>query len=1506
MIKLLRCFGLILACFTLGFSASAQTLIAPKLVTDGPVTKMEYSPSLGLIMAGSFRYVGYPAKNVAIVDNIEANPSGRFPFLNVTNNVLGREIVPDGKGGWYIVSNSQLYSTGSFSRRPQQIWSDSTGRTRVFDCITHLNADNSIDTLFKINANTSTYRIINTQRVVLYKSRLYAWCDLADQSGSLYRRQLLGLNAQTGAVEWNSQSGHRLDVVTGYLAVMGRQLFVAGRMNVVNGQPATRYTLAYNLDTHQLTNWNPLSSADLECNNCEVSSLEGKANRLVMTVISSPTVRKEFIATDTVSAIIWRKQLTGYFHMNYGLTIDQSVGYYFAGESFNSNIVKIRLSDGQTMKQYPYPAQASTIDTSQLYVGTIKGLSLQGKHLYLYGSVTDGTSVRRSVVQVDTATFNATNWKPFNERESGESESTGSYRTIEALSFQGNRVCMAGDFNLLKLNYAPNLVAVNPLTNTVRWRPRVNLFQEGYLQSIGAIAADGDSLIWIYQDNMTMKALDARTGFRVKRFDLNSPGSGLYPIIKQIIPAADRLYIQGQFPQIRGIAVTNGFAAITKEGGVFPWEPVFSSNTGGQVNKMVVQGDRIYLGGRFTATNGSRNLAIINRFTGDLLNWKSTVSTSPDDYEVKDFLIQGGELLTVRQDRGYDTPGEYRKVSLTTGMVTASYSYTTCQAADQIIAKDKYVFINEKYCKPYTRDNVSYFDQGSKKFSNRPLLPRYTIQNSDGYNRDYIPNPFNMVFVGNKLYYGSNFDDDYYGTVLPVPRLMSVSFPKGFFAETVDYFPKSGGNGGDVTLNFYGNSLAVGSKVKLTRTGQIPIVGIDSLTKYPEAFRIEVTFDLRGKTVGQWNIEVTTPSGESYVINNGFIIEKSKSADIQVMLNAPAAFRPGASTKFNITIVNTGDIDAHGIPVWLAIPNGIKFTPGIAILDREGKLDSLSPFPVDSLFGKPFGGKLYCIFIPEIKAREVFEFPFRAVIETNNVIQIHCWGGIPIYGSPIRKSLVECIYKTAFVAADILFGLKNLRDGTQALYDCGVGGMRALYDPFLFIKEDRKFAGDLMRGLYGTAFHCGEALYNFAQVLPQGRWTKVLEFAGGAGVVHDAVEAAQACKDAYDDLGQKPSDFFPNPKKHSPSGLITPVFSRDPNDKLGLPGSGIKRYVNGKEAFSYLIRFENYASATASAQIIRIVDTLDRAIYDYNTYQLGFFNIADTTFYAPPGRKQYSVDWDLRPAKNLVLRMEARFNDTTGILTSTYTALDPLTMELTEDVLAGFLPPNQNPPKGEGGLAFSIRLKDSLPNKTSISNTAHIYFDYNAPIPTPVWTNTIDKGLPESSMKPLATTSRSTTLTLGWHGKDVESGPNLYDVFVSVNGGNYKALLTATRDTSFRFVGKADSTYRFYSVAYDSVYNQEIIPLSFDTETTIRLNTAVIQSLRSGNWNDPTTWSCGCIPAESDDVVIQMPHTVKLDSTMPEAVCRSLDLLGNFSMQGSSILINGTRIVIDSDNVLTK
>jgi hypothetical protein len=65
------------------------------------------------------------------------------------------------------------------------------------------------------------------------------------------------------------------------------------------------------------------------------------------------------------------------------------------------------------------------------------------------------------------------------------------------------------------------------------------------------------------------------------------------------------------------------------------------------------------------------------------------------------------------------------------------------------------------------------------------------------------------------------------------------------------------------------------------------------------------------------------------------------------------------------------------------------------------------------------------------------------------------------------------------------------------------------------------------------------------------------------------------------------------------------------------------------------------------------------------------------------------------------------------------------------------------------------------------------------------------------------------------------------------------------------------------------------------------LNT--IQSLASGNWTNPTTWNCNCVPTFSDSVIINSSHTVTIDA----------------AANASSLVINTSGALISSANTLT-
>jgi len=201
---------------------------------------------------------------------------------------------------------------------------------------------------------------------------------------------------------------------------------------------------------------------------------------------------------------------------------------------------------------------------------------------------------------------------------------------------------------------------------------------------------------------------------------------------------------------------------------------------------------------------------------------------------------------------------------------------------------------------------------------------------------------------------------------------------------------------------------------------------------------------------------------------------------------------------------------------------------------------------------------------------------------------------------------------------------------------------------------------------------------------------------------------------------------------------VTVVASQDPNDKAGLPGVGAPRYIPGNDTMPYLVRFENMSTATAPAQDVTITDPLDPLKLDLSTFNLGPIFFGSHVVTPPPGVMSHSVDvpYDVdgnpvTTADDIIVRIRASLNTDLqdpnfGTATWTFRSIDPVTGQRPIDPLRGFLPPNLNPPQGQGGVYFNIDPHGNLTGGDTITNGASIVFDANAPIVTPVWLNTID------------------------------------------------------------------------------------------------------------------------------------------------------------------------------------
>jgi hypothetical protein len=278
-----------------------------------------------------------------------------------------------------------------------------------------------------------------------------------------------------------------------------------------------------------------------------------------------------------------------------------------------------------------------------------------------------------------------------------------------------------------------------------------------------------------------------------------------------------------------------------------------------------------------------------------------------------------------------------------------------------------------------------------------------------------------------------------------------------------------------------------------------------------------------------------------------------------------------------------------------------------------------------------------------------------------------------------------------------------------------------------------------------------------------------------------------------------------HPDGRGASGQAGCAFSYDPNDKIGPEGVTAGRYLTGDDTLRYTVFFENLPAATAAAQEVVVSDTLDVRVLRASTLSFGTITFAETVVDVPENTSEFATDVDLRPAMNLVTRITAGVDSTTGVITWRFVSLDPATMMPTQDPLAGFLPPNRSDPEGQGSVSYRVLARSGLETGTAFGSAARIFFDTNDPIDTPPWVNRIDRSPPESRVAVLDSVQAHHDFTVRWSGEDHGSGIRDFTIYVSRNGAPFEPWLTQTADTSAVFEGEPGTTYAFYALARDFV-----------------------------------------------------------------------------------------------------
>ena len=702
--------------------------------------------------------------------------------------------------------------------------------------------------------------------------------------------------------------------------------------------------------------------------------------------------------------------------------------------------------------------------------------------------------------------------------------------------------------------------------------------------------------------------------------------------------------------------------------------------------------------------------------------------------------------------------------------------------------------------------------------------------------------------------------------------------------EGLNHFtPASGGNTGFVTMSLHGYGFNSSTVVKLVRAGQPDISSVGNHIAVQNATSADVTFDLNGAQPGLWNVNVNfVTAGEIVIAETPFTIEPGDvDYDLTVALIGSPVIR--GSGTYSIQVSNNSNIDAEFIPIEIVLSDTLGKIELVKDLITYGIADSLGNDTLFSFTESLDSGltykRYYNLFLPLVPANSTSDIPIRLILPVGNAGEIEVNLGDPliidslgmrnlftIVESLIGMDLIslddgqnyardDCDWKVqerqllrntttglavAALTLSVIPGLQPI-----ALLLGSIAALSGMADYMLDLKAAEKTGifdhkASFIDAVGAFAGPLGEAMNasNYVSRLISGQVVKSnVKMRATEMTLQSMTPANEASKAAQRALVSatgckppKPGEFY---NRNRARTAVSSIGSRDPNEKHGPVGLFGAPYHNSRRIL-YTIFFENVDSASAAAQLVHLIDTLDVSKFDLNTVQLKAISIADSFHVVPADRiGNYYTDLNYTFLGPLTARINFTVDTLTGVLDCRFLSLDDVTMDFTQDPEAGFLPPNVSPPMGEGFIVFSVDLKEEIGSGVSMSNRASIIFDTNDPIITNTHTHTSDFDRPSSAVGFLPDSSSNLTININWAGSDPTSGIAYHDVYLKEKeDGSWFTLAYHHLGTSTSFTGEWGKQYSFFSLATDLAGNKEILDTT-QIRTTVLWPEALVLSFHS-------------------------------------------------------------------------
>ena len=307
----------------------------------------------------------------------------------------------------------------------------------------------------------------------------------------------------------------------------------------------------------------------------------------------------------------------------------------------------------------------------------------------------------------------------------------------------------------------------------------------------------------------------------------------------------------------------------------------------------------------------------------------------------------------------------------------------------------------------------------------------------------------------------------------------------------------------------------------------------------------------------------------------------------------------------------------------------------------------------------------------------------------------------------------------------------------------------------------------------------------------------------------------------------------PPPKPIYPYGDPHNINPHDPNEIIGNAGDGSNdHFVTPGTTLPYTVLFQNNGDIPATEVFVTMPLPPNT---DPSTVHLTGFGFGQTSVPLNAGTSFAQNLTNLNLANGDNVSASGKYDVASNTITWTIEAINPDTGDVDGRPDGGFLPPDDAQGNGEGYVSFRVDANGGLADGTKIDAQASIVFDKNAPIATPVWTNTIDNAAPTSHVNALPSTEPPGNFKVSWTGSDGKgSGVASFDVYASDDGKTFTLWKHKTAATSAMYPGVVGHRYAFFSVATDGVGNVEITPPNKPQATTLIV--APVVAAKSGYW----------------------------------------------------------------------